>query len=204
VNITLISGSHRKNSQSLKVAEFVKNRLSELHQVHEVNILDLAGNPLPLWSEDVWAKSQEHTNLWAPISHRLAASHAFVTIAPEWGGMVTPGLKNLFLLCDNAELSHKPMMLIGISAGNGGAFPISELRMSSYKNTQICFIPDHIIIRKVSGQLNMTQAELDPEEDKLRKRIDYSVNVLLQYAKALQAVRESGCLDLKTYQYGMS
>ena len=50
-------------------------------------------------------------------------------------------LLNIFLLCGNGEFSHKPGLIVSVSSGNGGAYPIAELRSSSYKNTHIMWIP---------------------------------------------------------------
>ena len=48
-------------------------------------------------------------------------------------------------------------LIVSISSGNGGAYPISELRSSSYKNSHILWIPENIIIRNVKqfSQENM-------------------------------------------------
>ena len=63
--------------------------------------------------------------------------------------MATPIAKNFFLICNKGELAHKPGLIVSISSGNGGAYPVSELRSSSYKNTHIMWIPEQIIIRNV-------------------------------------------------------
>ena len=53
MNITIVSGSHRKVSQSIKIAKVIKNALKPLKECDEANIFDLADNPLPLWHEDM-------------------------------------------------------------------------------------------------------------------------------------------------------
>ena len=140
--------------------------------------------------------------LWGPISKHLAQAQAFVVVSPEWSGMVPAGLKNLFLLCDNDELAHKPALIVAVSASSGGAYPINELRTSSYKNTRICYIPEHIIVRNVESLLQGDTAA-SPHDESLRKRIDYSLKLLLQYSKALAGIRESGVLDHKSFPFGM-
>ena len=71
------------------------------------------------------------------ISDSLSSSDGFIIVVPEYGGMATPNAKNFFLLFNNGELFHKPGLIISISSGTGGAYPISELRSSSYKNSHI-------------------------------------------------------------------
>jgi len=56
--------------------------------------------------------------------------------------MAPAGLKNFFLYAGNTALAHKPAYLVGISASRGGSYPIAELRMSSYKNSYLCYIPN--------------------------------------------------------------
>jgi hypothetical protein len=89
-----------------------------------------------------------------------------------------------------------------VSASLGGAYPVAELRTSSYKNTRLCYIPDHVIVRNV-GQMLHGKQPADEHDESLRSRIAYSVRMLLEYAKALRAVREAGVIDLKTFPYGM-
>jgi NAD(P)H-dependent FMN reductase len=116
--------------------------------------------------------------------------------------MVPPALKNFFLLCGTDLLAHKPGLIVTVSAGTGGSYPVTELRTSSYKNTRLCYIPDHVIVRNVGHMLQGNQAA-DEHDAALRERIDYSLRVLVEYAKALRLVRESGVIDLKAFPYGM-
>jgi hypothetical protein len=44
---------------------------------------------------------------------------------------------------------------------------------------------------------------VDEHDRLLRERIDYSARVLVEYAKALKIVRDSGLIDLKRFPYGM-
>ena len=48
-------------------------------------------------------------------------------VSPEWNGMVPSMLTNFFLLCSNNELAHKPGLLVGVSSGTGGSYPVAEL-----------------------------------------------------------------------------
>ena len=90
-----------------------------------------------------------HLNLMKKISNELETSDGFIMIVPEYGGMATPNSKNMFLLFNGGELFHKPGLIVSISSGKGGSYPISELRSSSYKNSHIMWIPENIIIRNV-------------------------------------------------------
>ena len=43
------------------------------------------------------------------------------------------GLKNFFLLFGQNELGQKPALMVTVSSGDGGAYLVAELRMSTYK-----------------------------------------------------------------------
>jgi hypothetical protein len=111
-------------------------------------------------------------------------------------------LKNFFLLCSADVFAHKPGLIVTVSAGAGGSYPVTELRTSSYKNTRLCYVPDHVIVRNV-GQMLHGDQPADEHDVALRGRIEYSLRVLVEYAKALRLVRESGVIDLKAFPYGM-
>lgn len=198
----IIAGSHRPQSQSGKVARFIAARLAELNPKAESYILDLGKTPLPLWDEGVWEGDPKILDVWRPVSARLAGCDAAIVIAPEWGGMVPAALKNLFLLAGDGCLYHKPGLIVGVSASRNGAYPVAELRVSSYKNTHLQYISEHVIVRFVGDVLNGEAPQSD-DDAALRRRLDYSLSVLAEYAKALKGVRDSGVLDRKAFPFGM-
>lgn len=202
MKITIVSGSQRRNSQSLKVANFLKNSLStDFHDV-EAEILNLESNPLPLWDDNFSNRSGEWASKWTPVSQALVSSHGFVFVIPEWAGMAPAGIRNLFQLCGNKELGHKPGLLVSVSAASNGAYPIAEMRATSTKNNHMVYIPDHIILRNVESVLNDTDASTE-NDISIRLRISYSLRVLHEYARALTSVRQSGTISYKNYAYGM-
>lgn len=202
MHITIVSGSHRAESESERVSKYILE-LFKSEPAATAEILSLGGNKFPLWDEELFSKeSAKWDKIWTATSQALRATDAFVIVAPEWSGMVTPGLKNFFLLCSKQELAHKPALIVSVSSGIGGSYPIAELRMSSYKNTRICFIPDHVIVRN-SAEMLRGETPASSHDEQLRARLAYSTKVLFQYAKALKEVRASGVIDTKTYPFGM-
>ena len=53
MKISVISGSHRQNAQSLKVAQYIQSLLDSGISEHSW-LFSLTQNPLPLWDEGVW------------------------------------------------------------------------------------------------------------------------------------------------------
>lgn len=204
MKISIVSGSHRSSGQSGKIAGVIAQSLSESTLCDESYLLDLADNPLPLWDDSIWSGDDSWQQRLAPISEQLSSSDALVIIVPEWHGMVPSGLKNFFLMWGKGELAHKPALLVSVSSGDGGAYPIAELRMSSYKNNRICYLPEHLIIRKVESVFNSSADDNDAKAQAyLEGRLDYCLKQLLTYAQAFKHIRESDTTSLSTYRNGM-
>lgn len=204
MKIMLISGSHRAHSQSDKVAQVIARSLLDNNQATATEVFSLAGNPLPLWDEGIWQGEAKWQTLLNPLSEKLAESDGFVIVSPEWHGQVPAGLKNFFLLWGADELAHKPALIVTVSSSDGGAYPVAELRMSSYKNNRICYIPEHIIVRNVESVLNEDANKNKPEADAyFRDRIIYAGGILCAYAAALKGVRESGITRTEVFRFGM-
>jgi NAD(P)H-dependent FMN reductase len=203
MKITVISGSHRAQAQSLKVARHIKATLDD-GMVEETALVSLADNPLPLWDMGVWDGEERWSTLLDPIRAELASSDAFVVVTPEWHGQVPAGLKNFFLLFGKNELGHKPAMIVAVSNADGGAYPVAELRMSSYKNSRICYIPEHVIVRNVEQVLNDDASQNNPGADEyFRARIQWALGILREYAAALRQVRDSGATKTERFRNGM-
>lgn len=204
MKISIISGSHRTNSQSEKVARFIQRTLQEQQLCDESWLFLLEGNPLPLWDESIWEGDPEWQARLSPISEQLASSDGFVVIAPEWHGQVPAGLKNFFLMWGKGELAHKPALIVTVSSADGGAYPVAELRMSSYKNNRLCYIPEHVIVRNVESVLNDDPEKNNPDADGyFRERIAWALGILKEYAVALRDVRASSATRLDVFKNGM-
>ncbi|RZA00178.1 MAG: NADPH-dependent oxidoreductase, partial [Proteobacteria bacterium] len=68
MKFAIVAGSHRQNSQSDKVANYLNGRLPALVLGAESKVLSLAGNPLPLWDEEVCAKAPRWQEAWRPYA----------------------------------------------------------------------------------------------------------------------------------------
>ena len=199
MKISIISASHRINSQSKKISVFLQNNLSKMDSILDSFILDLADTALPLWSPEKKDGQGIWSETWNSISSNLNESDGFILVVPEYGGMATPAVINIFLLCGSGELSHKPGWIVSFSSGNGGAYPIAELRMSSYKNTHIMWIPENIIIRNVEEFNPGFHGKNIPEW--LDNRIEYVLKLLLAYASNMIPLRE--VVNRKDFGNGM-
>jgi NAD(P)H-dependent FMN reductase len=202
MQIAIIVGSHRKDSQSAKVARFLASQLTSLGD-HSCWICDLGKDPLPLWDEDIGSDAPQWSGLKA-LTKKIDAADAFIMIAPEWHGMVPAALKNFFLVCGGASFAHKPALPVGVSVGPGGTYPINELRTSSYKNNRLCYLPEHLIVRNCMVVMNKEESENDEgEHSYISERSLYCMKQLIAYADALAQVRASGTAYLTPNTNGM-
>lgn len=201
----IIVGSMQNDSNSGKVGRYAAQQLEQ--QGHSSYTLDLGEQPLPMWDNSIWQGDEDWKAILKPISAELEDCDGFVVISPEYNGMVPSALKNFFLCFGKEVLGHKPGYIISVSASIGGTYPIAELRMSSYKNCRLCYIPEHTIVRNAGDILNGS-SENDPNNNPdsdpfYRSQIGYCLSLLVEYSKALEQVRQSGVIDYKTYSNGM-
>lgn len=201
--IVVIGGSNRREAQSHRIAEIAAAKLAAREGV-EAELFSLRDIDIPLWDEEKWAAEKPEGGFWAQewpaLSARLKAADGFVVISPEWHGMASPHLKNLFCCCDGRELAFKPAYLVSVSGSVGGAYPIAELRLSSYKNTYLHYLPDHLIIRNV-GEYQPGSAE-NKAPEWLDARFEHGLDILIATAEAMRPVRET-VVDLDRLKTGM-
>ena len=202
MNIVIISGSHRQNSQSLKVSNWLAAHLKTKSAKSE--IIDLSGNPIPFWSEEAWNAESDLAKEMSPYLEKIEKADGLILVSPEWHGMVPSGLKNFLLYVSSQHAAHNPSLLVGVSASRGGTYPIAELRMSGYKNNRMVYIPDHLIVSNCENVMNDPALDSGEKADQyIKNRADYSLNVLLAYAKALKTMRDEHDLLSSDYPFGM-
>jgi len=202
----IVVGSHRPQSESARVAAVLSKHLQKRTDApHEVEILDLGKTPLPLWDEELWSEEPSKWDaLWKPWSEKLKHCDSLIVISPEYAGTAPAALKNFFLLSTGGQIAHKPALLVAVSSGVGGAYPIAELRMSSYKNSHVLYLPEQLIIRKVNELFVSDDSSFWSEEESyLRKRIDFALNQLAHYSLALSQMRRSSEFSFIEFPYGM-
>lgn len=199
IKVCIIVGGQREQSESRRIAGLVEKDLKQ--QGTLASVVDLQSDKLPLWEEPSKDKLTLGQKIWQDkISPKLSAADAFVIITPEYNGGASPALKNFFLYLKQ-ELAHKPALLIGLSAGHGGAYPLAELRATSHKDTFIVYMPGNVIIREVRDRLKTTNKSSEIDQQ-IQERLVYSLKLLEQYGIALKKVRESGVIDLNKFPMG--
>jgi NAD(P)H-dependent FMN reductase len=199
VRICLLVGSNRLGSSSARVGRYLAMQLATHQPAPEVDQIELAHCELPLWSDEVWDGTSVLAARW---SERLQQADGLVIIAPEWNGSVPPALSNFLMYCSPAELGHKPGLLVAVSSGLGGSYPIAQLRMSASKNNRLCLIPEHVIVRQ-AGEMLVEARPASAHDAELRSRLEHATALLLAYAESLAAMRLRAPFDFERHPYGM-
>ncbi len=203
MNLFIISASQRENSQSAKVANYIAETATGYNTI----------NHIPLWSLNIpfWdGERQSDTSDWSALAKKVKAADALVLITPEWSGIASPLLKNFLLMCDAKLTAHKPALLVSVSSGVSGTYPIAELRMNAFKNNKLVAIPDHLIIRNVTECLNASHCateQISSRDKNTKERIAYSLHTLFHYSQSMRSLRaalsNNPFKNEQNYSYGM-
>jgi chromate reductase len=114
--ITVISGTNRPNSNTLKVANYYKKSL--IKKGLEVNLFNLESLPDNLIKTDLYGKRSEE---FKPIQELIKQSSKFLFVIPEYNGSFPGVLKTFIDACDFPESFYeKKACLVGISSGKYG------------------------------------------------------------------------------------
>ena len=192
--ISVISSSQRSNSESLRISNYLADRIGAAGSTAEIH--DLHKLALSTDIEAVWGSGAA-----APVVERLEACDGAVFVTPEWAGMPSPALLN-FLLQIGTSLAHKPVLLVGVSSGRNGSYPIAALRATGYKNAKYLMIPEHLIFRNVKDLVQSDEPS-GPEDEFIRRRTDFAVAQLLAYAGGMAAIRAALPDEPKNFAFGM-
>lgn len=114
--ITIISGTNRPNSNSLKVAKFYQNTLK--NKGLDSNILPLTSLPNLIYSPDYYANPSQE---FKPFQDLITQTKKFIFIIPEYNGSFPGVLKALVDVCKFPDsFDNKKCALVGIATGKYG------------------------------------------------------------------------------------
>ncbi|QQL48312.1 NADPH-dependent FMN reductase [Mucilaginibacter ginkgonis] len=114
--ITIISGTNRPNSSTLKLAKYYQEQLKQ--RGVEAGILSLQDLPPSIISTDLYGKRSDE---FKPIQDIVTATDKFIFIIPEYNGSF-PGVLKVFMdACDfPGSFYNKKAGLVGLSSGKYG------------------------------------------------------------------------------------
>ena len=153
--ITIISGTNRQDSMTLRVANLYNKLLSE--RSDNVHLLSLEKKP-------VWERGPEMLELEKTL---LIPTQKFVFIMPEYNASF-PGILKLML--DNSDVKkcwwYKKALLVGISDGRAG-----NLRGIEHMTAILHYLKVHVhynkmLLSKINEEMDKQGVLLKPETEK--------------------------------------
>lgn len=195
MKIVVVSGSMRPDSQSLKVSQWLVDHGKQLGV--DMELLDLHTLELPQFTT-----KQPKTEAEQRMLALFDSADGAVFVSPEWDGMMSHGIPSMLHYIDN-ELAHKPVMLAGISSTRGGHYPLMQMRTMGYKNKHYIITPESLLVQWVKDAFNDHDMSDDAQDAPMKKRANYGLKILIEYAKALHAVRDSGAVDFEQFPNGV-
>lgn len=114
--ITIIAGTNRANSNTLKVAKFYQKQLTKKGLTTE--LLDLQDLPSTLISTDLYGKRSKD---FEKIQELVSKTTKFLFVIPEYNGSFPGVLKTFIDACNFPDSFYdKKACLVGISSGKYG------------------------------------------------------------------------------------
>jgi NAD(P)H-dependent FMN reductase len=164
--ITVISGTNRTDSMTLKIAELYGKLLS---QHDEVQVLSLE-------HKAVWERGAE---MIALEEQYLIPAQKFVFIMPEYNASF-PGI--LKVMMDNTDIKkcwwYKKAMLVGISDGRAGNLRGIEHMTSILHYLKVHVLYDKLLLSKVKEEMDATGKLLKKDTENL---INIQVDAFLKF-----------------------
>ncbi len=114
--ITIIAGTNRPNSNTLKVAKYYQNQLAE--KGLQTTLFDLKDLPNNFIADNLYGKKTEDFD---KIQELITNTSKFLFVIPEYNGSYPGVLKTLIDACAFPESFYdKKACLVGISSGKYG------------------------------------------------------------------------------------
>lgn len=180
--ITVISGSSRPGSNTLKVARQVAGMHEELGSV--VQLLDLGALPAEAFQPQAYR--EKSASFQATFIDPVLQADGLVVVVPEYNGSYPGILKHLIDLLPFPEsFDCRPVAFIGLAAGYYGALrSVEQLQMVfAYRNAHLfnlrVFIP--AVHKVVSPEGNISDGDLV-------QRLQRQAARFQAYARALRAL----------------
>ncbi len=114
--ITLIAGTNRPESNTLKLTQYYQKELA--NKGCQTQVLDLKNLPANLISSDLYGKRSPE---FQKIQDQISASDKFLFVIPEYNGSFPGVLKTFVDACKFPEsFKGKKAALVGLSSGKYG------------------------------------------------------------------------------------
>ena len=180
--ITIIAGTNRPGSNTLKVTRFVESIYASTRVPHRV--LDLAQLPAEIFSP---ASYSQKPASFQPFLESVLTSSGLVVVTPEYNGGI-PGILKYFIdmLKFPESFIDRPVCFVGLAAGIWGALrPVEQLQqIFGYRNAFV--YPQRVFLPGVDDLLGADGRIKDPE---IVERLEAQAAGFVSFVEKLRGVR---------------
>lgn len=177
--ITIISGTDRNNSNTLKISHIVKVLIEQLGE--KIQFIDLARLPEGTFSSKNYDAAPAS---FAEYQRMILETDGLLTIVPEYNGSFPGALKYFIDLLKFPEsLYRKPAAFIGISSGQfAGVRAVEQLEMIfNYREANL--FGQRVFMSKITEKLSADGLKItDPFIEKLLPQM---ISGFLTFSKKL-------------------
>lgn len=172
--ITIISGTNRLNSSTLKLSRYYQKQFNKLGE--EAQVFSLEDLPPDLIISDLYgARSETFEKIW----DKIGTSDKFVFVIPEYNGSF-PGVLKTFLDASKYPDSFhgKKVALVGLSSGKYGNIRGIEHFTGVCHYMQMHVLPLKIHIPHIREEMN---ADGDLFKEDTVKFTDMQIKALIEF-----------------------
>lgn len=172
--ITIISGTNRNNSNSLKVAKYYQTAL--INKGLNSQFLSLKDLPLSVYSSHFYEKPSEDFKLFQDI---ITQTQKFIFIIPEYNGSF-PGVLKVFVdACKFPDsFNNKKCALVGVATGKYGNIRGVEHFTGIANYCGMHVLPLKLHIPAIHNELNNSG---DFFNEKTLKFVDEQINKFVEF-----------------------
>lgn len=181
IELKIISGTDRPNSNALKIAGYLRERYKERDDVVP-RVIDLRAFPIDEVSGGPYGKDLPSV---AAFNRPLLEADGLVVVCPEYNGGY-PGILKLFIdyLPFPSALEKKPVCFVGEANGAFGALRAVEQlqQVFAYRNAYV--FPEHVFIPRVNRNFDPDVGIRDAFQQQL---LDNQVKNFIRYISDLKS-----------------
>ncbi len=179
MKITILAGTNRPGSQTLRVARVFEKKYQALGA--QTTLLDLQELPAELFRPEAYAQKPAS---FARFNDAVLNCDGLLVVTPEYNGGF-PGVLKLFIdhLKFPESFERRAVAFVGLAAGMWGALrPVEQLEaIFRYRNAFL--FNERIFLPRIEGQLDAQDAFTSPD---IAKLADSQTRNFLEFCRRLK------------------
>ncbi|MFN8321858.1 MAG: NAD(P)H-dependent oxidoreductase [Chitinophagales bacterium] len=185
MKITIVSGSSRKESITVRIAKFLVKTFTEKYPQHQILFVNLQEHQIP-FVDKVWSTINDVPQEYKEAAEKIYSADAFVLVTPEYNGSMSSALRNLF-----DHFPKQTKKVFGIVTASDGA--MGGIRAAVSMQNQICAwfgvpCPQMLVIGNMQQRFD---AEGNLTEEKFNNNILSFTNEFIWLAEAVSNKKNS-------------